>query len=298
MKPRSKATAASIVDPGLEKPLLHLHAANNADSFWDAVQDVIEAALPTCFIGLTLQHNPISPRIAKSTQKLTDSFFPVTAIEKHFNRLVQPPSRGRIFSLNSKACAGPRKRFSNNGWLLVASGAAHEARTAFGAFGVRSAQQSRDRRREWLESRNREKASPLYFLQAGSSQSQPIDCANAITNCQDGALPRGTIWATISRISLAYVGMVIRSRLVPLHLGWSFRACSDAGTRQNPPGERSTSVQRSDPVRQQTIANWPCDEMSRDAVRFHFWTSNNFCLTRSSPCGSTSFGATSLKSMH
>src|SRR5947199_195268 len=94
MKPRSKATAASIVDPGLEKPLLHLHAANNADSFWDAVQDVIEAALPTCFIGLTLQHNPISPRIAKSTQKLTGSFFPVTAIEKYFN---SHPRRNVVF---------------------------------------------------------------------------------------------------------------------------------------------------------------------------------------------------------
>src|SRR6266550_2060056 len=94
MKPRSKATAASIVDPGLEKPLLHLHAANNADSFWDAVQDVIEAALPTCFIGLTLQHNPISPRIAKSTQKLTGSFFPVTPIEKHFNA---HPRRNVVF---------------------------------------------------------------------------------------------------------------------------------------------------------------------------------------------------------
>jgi len=94
MKPRSKATAASIVDPGLEKPLLHLHAANNADSFWDAVQDVIEAALPTCFIGLTLQHNPILPRIAKSTQKLTGSFFPVTAIEKYFN---SHPRRNVVF---------------------------------------------------------------------------------------------------------------------------------------------------------------------------------------------------------
>src|SRR6266480_4933455 len=94
MKPRSKATAASIVDPGLEKPLLHLHAANNADSFWDAVQDVIEAALPTCFIGLILQHNPISPRITKSTQELTGSFFPVTPIEKHFNA---HPRRNVVF---------------------------------------------------------------------------------------------------------------------------------------------------------------------------------------------------------
>src|SRR5213083_1394926 len=96
MKRRSKASARPqlIIDPRLEKPLLHLHAANNADSFWDAVQDVIEAALPTCFIGLTLQHNPILPRIAKSTQKLTGSFFPVTPIEKHFNA---HPRRNVVF---------------------------------------------------------------------------------------------------------------------------------------------------------------------------------------------------------
>ena len=81
LQSRASATLQSIVDLRLEKPLLHLHAANDVDSFWDAVQDVIEAALPTCFIGLTLQHNPILPRIAKSTQKLTGSFLPVAAIE-------------------------------------------------------------------------------------------------------------------------------------------------------------------------------------------------------------------------
>jgi len=87
MKRRSKASASpqSIVDPRLEKLLLHLHAANDVDSFWTAVQDVIGAAIPTCFIGLTLQHGPISPRIAKATQKLPGSFFPIAPIEKYFN---------------------------------------------------------------------------------------------------------------------------------------------------------------------------------------------------------------------
>ena len=87
MKRRSKATTRlqSVLDPTLEKPLLHLHAAIDVDSFWKGVQDVIEAALPNCFIGLTLQHSPILPRIAKSTQKLSGSFFPITPIKKYFS---------------------------------------------------------------------------------------------------------------------------------------------------------------------------------------------------------------------
>jgi len=87
MKRRSKATTRlqSVLDPTLEKPLLHLHAAIDVDSFWKGVQDVIEAALPNCFIGLTLQHSPILPRIAKSTQKLPGSFFPITPIKKYFS---------------------------------------------------------------------------------------------------------------------------------------------------------------------------------------------------------------------
>jgi DNA-binding CsgD family transcriptional regulator len=96
MKRRSKASIRpqSIVDPRLEKPLLHLHAAIDIDSFWDAVQDVIEAALPTCFIGLTLQHSPILPGIAKSTEKLPGSFFPIVPIEKYFNT---HPHRNIVF---------------------------------------------------------------------------------------------------------------------------------------------------------------------------------------------------------
>ena len=87
MKRRSKAISRlqSVLDPTLEKPLLHLHAAIDVDSFWKGVQDVIEAALPNCFIGLTLQHSPILPRIAKSTQKLPGSFFPIMPIKKYFS---------------------------------------------------------------------------------------------------------------------------------------------------------------------------------------------------------------------
>ena len=96
MKRRSKATTRlqSVLDPTLEKPLLHLHAAIDVDSFWKGVQDVIEAALPNCFIGLTLQHSPILPRIAKSTQKLPGSFFPIMAIKKYFST---HPHRNIVF---------------------------------------------------------------------------------------------------------------------------------------------------------------------------------------------------------
>src|SRR5215467_1763745 len=96
MKRQSIAAAGvqSIVYPRLEKPLLHLHAAISVDSFWQAVQDVIGAAFPACFIGLTLQHSPISPRIAKSTKKLPGSFFLIMPIEKYFSA---HPHRNIVF---------------------------------------------------------------------------------------------------------------------------------------------------------------------------------------------------------
>src|SRR5215472_3664150 len=96
MEQRFKASARvqSILDPIWEKPLLRLHAATDVDSFWKAVQNVIQAALPTCFIGLTLQHSPILPRIAKSTKKLSGSFFPIMPIQKYFSA---HPHRNIVF---------------------------------------------------------------------------------------------------------------------------------------------------------------------------------------------------------
>jgi DNA-binding CsgD family transcriptional regulator len=86
MKRRSKASTKrrSIVDPILEKPLLHLHGATDIDSFWKAVQQVVAAALPSCFIGLTLQHTPLLPRIVRSTAKLPGGFFPIAPFETYF----------------------------------------------------------------------------------------------------------------------------------------------------------------------------------------------------------------------
>src|SRR4030088_446274 len=86
MKERPKASAKGrpIVDPALEKPLLRLHAARDIDSLWKAIQQTIDALLPACFIGLTLQHNPILPRVVRSTKTMSDSFFPITPIENYF----------------------------------------------------------------------------------------------------------------------------------------------------------------------------------------------------------------------
>jgi DNA-binding CsgD family transcriptional regulator len=96
MKRPSKPTVGLhwVADPRLEKSLLHLHAASNVDSFWKAVQNVIQAALPTCFIGLTLQHSPILPRITKSTEKLAASFFPIKPVKKYFST---HPHRNIVF---------------------------------------------------------------------------------------------------------------------------------------------------------------------------------------------------------
>src|SRR6266404_4592510 len=82
--PKASIKRRSIVDPTLEKPLLHLHGATDIDSFWKAVQQVIEAALPSCFIGLTLQHNPILPRIVRSTKRLPHKVFPIAPVENYF----------------------------------------------------------------------------------------------------------------------------------------------------------------------------------------------------------------------
>ena len=86
MKRRGKASMKrqSIVDPTLEKPLLRLHGATDIDSFWKAVQKVIEAALPSCFIGLTLQHTPILPRIVRWTRKIPGGFFRIDPFETYF----------------------------------------------------------------------------------------------------------------------------------------------------------------------------------------------------------------------
>lgn len=81
---KASAKRRSIVEPILEKPLLRLHGATDVDSFWKAVQQVIAAAMPSCFIGLTLQHTPILPRVMRSTRKILAGISAVPPIEAYF----------------------------------------------------------------------------------------------------------------------------------------------------------------------------------------------------------------------
>jgi len=77
----------------VEKPLLRLHAASSIELFWIAVQRVIEAVLPGSLVGLTLQHHPISPFIAKWSRPILDGSLDAKLIETY---LIKHP-RGRRF---------------------------------------------------------------------------------------------------------------------------------------------------------------------------------------------------------
>ena len=73
----------TIIDSVVEKPLLSLHGTIDIESFWKAVQRVIEAALPGCFVGMTLQHNPILPMIARWTRPISDGSFNSKRLETY-----------------------------------------------------------------------------------------------------------------------------------------------------------------------------------------------------------------------
>jgi FixJ family two-component response regulator len=62
---RSTARETAADAAVLEKSLFALHSAVDVDSFWTAVQRVFAGSLASCNIGLTLQHNPVRPTIAK-----------------------------------------------------------------------------------------------------------------------------------------------------------------------------------------------------------------------------------------
>ena len=83
-KPGSKRE--SVIDPALEKPLLSLHQAMDVNSFWKAVQQVLSAAIPNRVIGLTLQHNPILPLIARWTQAMPPGFFAAEPLQSYVVR--------------------------------------------------------------------------------------------------------------------------------------------------------------------------------------------------------------------
>lgn len=79
---RVELKRGSVIDPAIEKYLLALHAAMNLDSFWEATQALIGAAIPNQVIGLTLQHNPILPLTARWTAPMSDGFFGTQPLKK------------------------------------------------------------------------------------------------------------------------------------------------------------------------------------------------------------------------
>ncbi len=81
-----RAATETILGSVVEKPLLQLHAAPRLESFWKAVQRVIDAALPGSLVGLTLQHHPISPFIAKWSRPILDGSFDAKPIETYLSQ--------------------------------------------------------------------------------------------------------------------------------------------------------------------------------------------------------------------
>lgn len=58
----------------------------NIRSFWKAVQQLLSAAMPNRVIGLTLQHNPILPLIARWTQPMPHGFFAAEPLQSYVAR--------------------------------------------------------------------------------------------------------------------------------------------------------------------------------------------------------------------
>src|SRR5439155_12691123 len=73
----------STIEPLLERPLLRLHGAMNAGSFWNAVQQLLSAAIPNRLIGITLQHNPNLPMIVRWTLPMPDRFFAAAPLDSY-----------------------------------------------------------------------------------------------------------------------------------------------------------------------------------------------------------------------
>ena len=67
--PREGKTADAEV---LEKSLFALHSAVDVDSFWRAVQRVFAGSFASRNLGLTVQHNPVRPMIAKWQHSIPD----------------------------------------------------------------------------------------------------------------------------------------------------------------------------------------------------------------------------------
>jgi DNA-binding CsgD family transcriptional regulator len=83
---RARDNSEPVIDPALERPLLSLHRAMNIRSFWKAVQQLLSAAMPNRVIGLTLQHNPVLPLIARWTQPMPHGFFAAEPLQSYVVR--------------------------------------------------------------------------------------------------------------------------------------------------------------------------------------------------------------------
>jgi len=64
-----------------EKSLFALHSAVDVDSFWTAVQRVFAGSFPSRNLGLTLQHNPVRPMIAKWQHSIPDGTIDAEPLE-------------------------------------------------------------------------------------------------------------------------------------------------------------------------------------------------------------------------
>jgi DNA-binding CsgD family transcriptional regulator len=81
----------AVIDPSLEKTLLSLHAAMDIGSFWNAIQQLLAAAIPNRLIGLMLRPNPTLPMIARWTLPMPDGFFAAEPLKSHI--AAQPRQR-------------------------------------------------------------------------------------------------------------------------------------------------------------------------------------------------------------
>lgn len=66
----------------LTKSLFALHSAVDVESFWKAVQRVFAGSFPACNLGMTLQHNPVRPMIAKWQRAIPDGGFKSEPLEQ------------------------------------------------------------------------------------------------------------------------------------------------------------------------------------------------------------------------
>ncbi|MGA7273449.1 MAG: LuxR C-terminal-related transcriptional regulator [Candidatus Udaeobacter sp.] len=83
---RASNNSEPVIDPALERPLLSLHRAMDVSSFWRAVKQLLSAAMPNRVIGLTLQHTPILPLIARWTQPMPQGFFAAEPLQSYVVR--------------------------------------------------------------------------------------------------------------------------------------------------------------------------------------------------------------------